>query len=125
MKIGMTSVFVNDPHAAFKVYTEVLGFVKRLYLPEMRLAIVASAEDPTGTGLLLEPDDHPLAKAYQQGLYGLGMPVITLTVPDLQSEYERLMALGVVFKKTPTKTDWGLEAIFDDTCGNFIQVVQM
>ena len=74
MKIGLTSVFVHDPIAAFKFYTEVLGFVKRMYMPEAWIAIVVSPEEPDGTGLLLEPNHNAIAKTYQKGLYKAGIP---------------------------------------------------
>jgi predicted enzyme related to lactoylglutathione lyase len=124
MKIKLVSVFVNSPVDAFKFYTEVLGFVEKMYVPEAYLAIVVSPEDPDGTQLLLEPNDHPIAKTYQEGIYKEGLPVIVFGVEDIQKEYERLKKLGVVFKKEPTKQEWGIEAIFDDTCGNYIQLVQ-
>jgi predicted enzyme related to lactoylglutathione lyase len=125
MKIALTSVTVNNPVEAFTFYTEVLGFVKRLYVPEAALAIVASPEDPDGTGLLLEPSDNPIAKTFQEAVYQAGLPVIVFGTEDIQKECERLKALGVVFKKEPTKTDWGTEAIFEDTCGNLIQLAQV
>ena len=125
MKIALTSIPVNDPLEAFTFYTEVLGFVKRLYVPEAYLAIVASPEDPDGTGLLLEPNNHPLSKTYQAGIYQENLPLITFGTDDIQQEYERLKALGVVFRSEPTKTDWGIEAVFEDTCGNLIQIAQM
>lgn len=125
MKIAITSVFVSDPIAAFKFYTEVLGFVEKLYMPEMYLAIVASAQDPNGTGLMLEPNQNPIAKTYQTAIYEAGFPVIIFGVDNVQQEYDRLIGQGVIFKKTPTKTDWGIEAIFDDTFGNYIQISQV
>jgi predicted enzyme related to lactoylglutathione lyase len=125
MKISLTSVFVDDPGKAFKFYTEVLGFVERMYVPEAALAIVASPEDVEGTGLLLEPNDNPIARTYQEGLYKAGLPVIVFGVEDIQKEYERLKELGVVFSEEPTKTDWGTKAVFDDTCGNLIQLGQV
>jgi predicted enzyme related to lactoylglutathione lyase len=124
MKISLTSIFVNDPSTAFKFYTEVLGFIERMYVPEVNLAIVASPEEPQGTGLLLEPSDNPIARPYQQGLHEQGLPAIVFGVEDLQREYERLTGLGVVFKQEPTKADWGTFAVFDDTCGNYIQIHQ-
>ncbi|HEU5101116.1 MAG TPA: VOC family protein [Roseiflexaceae bacterium] len=125
MKITLTSVPVDSPTEAFKFYTEVLGFAARMYVPEANLAIVASPEEPDGTGLLLEPNDNPIAKTFQQGVYQAGMPIIVFGSSDIQSEYERLKDRGVVFRKEPTKTDWGIEAIFEDTCGNLIQIVQV
>jgi predicted enzyme related to lactoylglutathione lyase len=124
MKIVLTSIIVNNPLEAFKYYTEVLGFIEKLYMPEGNLAIVASPEDPEGTQLLLEPNESPFVKSYQEALYSKGLPVIVFGVEDIQNEYDRLKSLGVVFKKEPTKTDWGIEAIFDDTCGNLIQLYQ-
>jgi predicted enzyme related to lactoylglutathione lyase len=125
MKISLTSVYVDDPIKAYKFYTETLGFVQRLYMPEMYLAIIASAEEPNGTGLLLEPNNNPIASTYQQALREGGFPVITFGTDDIQKEYERLKNLGVVFTKEPTPTHGGIEAIFDDTFGNYIQVFQV
>ncbi|HYP19844.1 MAG TPA: VOC family protein [Chloroflexia bacterium] len=124
MKIALTSVFVDDPGKAFKFYTEVLGFIERLYMPEANLAIVASSEEPGGTGLLLEPNDNPIAATYQQALYNAGLPAIVLGVEDVQQEYERLKAAGVAFSQEPTTSEWGTQAVFDDTCGNLIQLHQ-
>jgi len=125
MKIGLTSVFVDDPGKAFKFYTEVLGFVERMYIPEAQLAIVTSPEEPGGTGLLLEPNGNPIAGTYQAAIYKEGLPAIVLSVDDVQKEYDRLQKAGVVFTSEPTKTEWGTQAIFDDTCGNFIQLHQL
>jgi predicted enzyme related to lactoylglutathione lyase len=125
MKIALTSITVNNPVEAFTFYTEVLGFVKKIFVPEAALAIVASPEEPDGTGLLLEPNDNPIAKTFQEAVYQAGLPVIVFGTADIQKEYERLKALGVVFRKEPTKTDWGTEAIFEDTCGNLIQIAQV
>jgi predicted enzyme related to lactoylglutathione lyase len=124
MKIGLVSVFVHDPLVAFKFYTEVLGFVEKLYLPKEWLAIVVSAEDINGTSLLLEPNHNRIAKSFQTQVYKAGIPVIVFTVNDIQKEYERLLAKGVVFRKPPTKTSSGTEALFEDTCGNLIQLLQ-
>lgn len=124
MKIKLTSVFVHDPNEALKFYTETLGFVKIMHVPEAWLAIVAAPEEPQGTALLLEPNKNPIASTYQDALYKAGIPVIVFGVDDVQKEYERLKELGVVFKKEPTKNDYGIEAMFDDTCGNWIQIHQ-
>jgi predicted enzyme related to lactoylglutathione lyase len=124
MKIALVSLLVDDPIKAFKFYTETLGFIERLYMPEANLAIVASPEEPNGTGLLLEPNDNPIAKPFQEGVYAQGMPIIVFGVEDCQKEYEKLKARGVVFRQEPTKTDWGTQALFEDTCGNLIQIHQ-
>ena len=125
MKIGLTSVFVEDPNKAFVFYTEILGFVEKLHVPQAYLAIVASPEDPDGTQLLLEPNGNLGADKFQRAIYEAGLPVIVFNVADIQKEYERLKALGVAFRKEPTKVDYGVEAIFDDTCGNLIQLLQV
>src|SRR5436853_1173203 len=115
MKIAMTSVPVESPVKAFKFYTEVLGFIERLYMPEATLAIVVSPEEPNGTGLLLEPNENPLSKTFQEGVYKAGLPLIVFGVADIQQEYARLKGLGVVFRGEPQKTDWGTQAVFEDT----------
>ena len=124
MKISLTSVFVDDPGKAFKFYTEVLGFVERMYVPEAHLAIVASPEEPGGTGLLLEPNDNPIARTYQEALFKEGLPTMVFGVDDIEGEYERLKALGVTFRGEPTKTDWGTHVVLEDTFGNLLQLHQ-
>jgi len=125
MRIAMTSVSVIDPIAAFKFYTEVLGFKEKLYIPEAYIAIVVSPEDPDGTTLLLEPRGNLNSDKYFEGIYEAGLPVIVFGVADVQAEYESLKGRGVTFKNAPLKTDWGIEAIFDDTCGNYLQIAQI
>ena len=123
MKIALTSVS-NDPIAAFKFYTEKLGFLEKMYMPEMFLAIVVSPEDKDGTAILLEPRGGYGSGEFFGGIYEAGLPVIIFGVDDVEAEYEKLKGLGVVFKQEPTKTEWGTQAIFDDTCGNWIQIHQ-
>lgn len=124
MKIGMTSVFVPDPIAAFKFYTEVLGFREKMLMPEAYLAIVVSPEEPEGVNLMLEPNQNPIASTYQKGLYDSGIPCIVFFTADIQKEYERLKEKGVVFRKAPAQTEWGIETIFEDTFGNLVQLMQ-
>ena len=115
---------VDDPVRAFKFYTETLGFAKKVFMPEALLAIVVSTEDPDGTSLMLEPNDNPIARNYQEGLYNAGIPVIVFTAPDVQKEYERLLNAGVKFRNVPTKTQYGTDALFEDGFGNIIQLYQ-
>jgi predicted enzyme related to lactoylglutathione lyase len=124
MKIALTSISVNDPLAAFKFYTEVLGFKEKMYMPEMFLAIVVSPEDPDGTAILLEPRGNYGSKEFFDGIYNAGLPVIIFGSDDVEADHEKLKARGVVFKQEPTKNEWGTQAIFDDTCGNYIQIHQ-
>jgi predicted enzyme related to lactoylglutathione lyase len=93
-------------------------------MPEANLAIVVSPEDPEGTVLLLEPNDNPIAKTFQEGVFKAGLPVIVFGVTDIAAEYARLKRLGIVFRHEPKKTDWGTQTIFEDGCGNLIQMHQ-
>jgi len=128
MKIAMVSVLVADPVKAFKFYTEVLGFEEVMYSPENYIAIVKSTLDSDGTYLLLEPTEPggiEIAKTYKQKLYALGIPVISFSSNDIQKTADELKENGVKFKKDPVKTDYGYEAIFDDSNGNYIQLIQL
>ncbi|MDO9262022.1 MAG: VOC family protein [Flavobacteriaceae bacterium] len=125
MKIAMCSIPVTNPVKAHQFFTEILKFQSYLYLPENQLAIVVAANDPKSTKLLLEPNDNSISKNYQVGLYNKLIPAITLSVDDVFQEYHRLKQLSVTFLKEPTQQDWGIENVFDDTCGNYIQLVQL
>lgn len=126
MKIKLTSVFVDNQDKALKFYTEVLGFVKKEEMPvgKFKWLTVVSPEELDGTELLLEPNDNQAAKTYQMAIFKQGIPATTFSVKDVQKEYERMKKLDVVFTLGPTETGSGSVAIFDDTCGNFIQIVQ-
>lgn len=126
MRIKLTSVFVDDQESALKFYTEVLGFVKKQDFPlgEFKWLTVVSPEEPGGTELLLEPSDNPAARAYKDSIYEQGIAAAAFAVDDIQREYERLVQLGVEFKMEPTDVDTATIAVFDDTCGNLIQIYQ-
>ncbi len=128
MKIAMVSVFVEDPVKAFKYYTEVLGFEEVMYSPENYIAIVKSPLDSNGTSLLLEPTEPggiEVVKEYWKKLYALGIPVISFGSNNIQKTADELKKKGVKFTKEPVKTDYGYEAIFDDSNGNYIQLIQV
>ena len=127
MRIKLTSVFVNDQDKALKVYTEVLGFLKKQDFPmgEAKWLTVVSPVEPDGTELLLEPNGNPTAKTYQEGIYKQGIPATAFAVDDIQKEFERMKNLGVVFTMEPTRTGPVTVAIFDDSCGNLIQMYQV
>jgi catechol 2,3-dioxygenase-like lactoylglutathione lyase family enzyme len=127
VKIQLSSVMVNDQEKALWFYTEVLGFVKSKDIPmgAARWLTVASPEGPTDVELLLEPNEFPPAKVYQKALFDAGIPATAFAVDDIQSEYDRLTALGVVFRSPPTKTGPATVAAFDDTCGNVIQLYEV
>ena len=124
MKIHLTSVFVDDQDKALKFYTEVLGFVKKTEVPlgEARWLTVVSPDDPDSTELLLEPDGHPAVRPFKQALVSDGIPFTSFAVDDVQAEYERLRALNVQFTQAPLAMGPVTTAVFDDGCGNLIQI---
>ena len=124
MRINLTSVLVDDQDKALRFYTENLGFVKKTDVPvgEDRWLTVVSPDDPDGTELLLEPDGHPAAKPFKQALVDDGMPYTSFAVDEVNTEYERLQALGVRFTQEPLEMQSVTTAVFDDTCGNLIQI---
>ncbi|MGD8534973.1 MAG: VOC family protein [Candidatus Aminicenantes bacterium] len=126
MKIKLNSVFVDDQDKALNFYTEVLGFIKKTEIPlgEFKWLTVVSPEEPEGTELVLEPNSNPAAKAFQSALVKQGIPLTAFAVEDVQKEYERLKKLGVEFTMEPTQTGPTTVAVFDDTCGNLIQLYQ-
>lgn len=126
MKIVVTSVMVDDQTKALKFYTEILGFVKKHDIPmggEYRWLTVVSPEGGD-VELLLEPMGFAPAKTFQSELFNAGIPATLFGVNDIEKEYERLTGLGVAFKAKPTKAGPVTIAIFNDTCGNLIQMVQ-
>lgn len=127
MRIHLTSVFVDDQAKALAFYTEKLGFVKKDDVPlgADRWLTVASAQDPDGTRLLLEPSGHPAVNPFKDALVADGIPFTQFAVDDVQAEYERLNGLGVRFTQQPMNMGPVTTAVFDDTCGNLIQIAHM
>jgi len=127
MKIKLTSVLVDDQDKALKFYTEVLGFVKIKDFPvgQFKWLTIVSPEGPDDIELLLEPNDNPAAKTFQKAIFEQGIPLTAFAVEDIQKEYERMKRLGVVFRMEPTNTGEATVAVFDDTCGNLIQLYQV
>ncbi|GLC23602.1 VOC family protein [Roseisolibacter agri] len=124
MRIALASVLVDDQAKALAFYTEKLGFVKVLDIPmgEHRWLTVASPEGTPDVQLALEPNVHPAARPWQQALYADGIPLTSFESRDVHAEYERLVAKGVVFRTPPTVMGPVTIAMFDDTCGNLIQL---
>jgi predicted enzyme related to lactoylglutathione lyase len=120
-------VYVDDQEKALRFYTEVLGFLKKADFPvgEARWLTVVSPEDPDGTQLLLEPSDNTAAQVFKKALFEQDIPLTAFAVQDVQEAYERMKAMGVEFHMTPTQTEGPIMAVFDDTCGNLIQIFQL
>jgi predicted enzyme related to lactoylglutathione lyase len=127
MRIRLNSVLVGDQGEALRFYTEVLGFEKKTDIPagEYRWLSVVSPEEPDGAELVLEPNALPAAADYQRALREAGIPCTALAVDDIEKEHERLKGLGVAFTTKPTDTGGAIIAVFDDTCGNLIQLYQL
>lgn len=124
MRITVTSVMVDDQAKALRFYTEILGFVKKHDIPlgEHSWITVVSPEDPVGIELSLEPDEHPAAGPFKRALVEDGLPFTSFAVDDVADEYERLLGLGVRFTRSPVDMGPVTIAVFDDTCGNLIQI---
>ncbi|HEY6577092.1 MAG TPA: VOC family protein [Mycobacterium sp.] len=124
MRVNLTSVLVDEQDKALRFYTEVLGFTRKHDVPmgEFRWLTVVSPEDPDGTEIVLEPDEHPAAKPFKEALVADGIPFTSFAVDDVGAEYERLRGLGVRFTQEPTDMGPVTTAVFDDTCGNLIQI---
>ena len=127
MKIYVTSVFVDDQARALEFYTNILGFEKKHDIPlgEHRWLTVVSSEDTRGTELLLEPSAHPAVPPFKEALVSDGIPFVSFQVGDIDVEYQRLCELGVEFVQPPTAAGNVKTAVLDDTCGNFVQLVEM
>jgi len=129
MKIKLASVSIDDYDKALKFYTEILGFILKRDIPlgnDARWITVVSPDEPNGVELVLEPNaSYPAMKALKESLVRDGIPFTAFEVKDIQKEYERMKKLGVEFTMEPTNMGTTTAAIFDDTCGNLIQIYQL
>lgn len=126
MRINLSSVPVDDQEKALRFYTETLGFQKKHDIPlgTHRWITVVSPEDPDGTELALEPDEHPAVKPFKSALVEDGIPFTAFAVQDITAEHKRLEGLGVRFTQQPTDLGSVKAAVFDDTCGNLIMIAE-
>lgn len=128
MRITVTSVPVLDQERAREFYTSTLGFSVKHDVAVgddgARWLTVVSPEDPDGTEVLLEPLGHPAAAPYQEALHGDGIPWTQFGVDDVAAETARLKDLGVEFTMDPVTVGGVTVAVFDDTCGNLIQIIE-
>lgn len=127
MKINLTSVLVDDQDKALEFYTNVLGFIKKSDVPvgKFKWLTVVSPEGSPDIELLLEPNDNPAARTFQRAIFEQGIPATCFAVDDIEKEYGRMTKLGVAFRTKPTKTAGPTIAVFEDTCGNLIQLVEV
>jgi predicted enzyme related to lactoylglutathione lyase len=126
MKIKLSSIFVENQDHALDFYTRVLGFVNKHDIPmgQFRWITVVSPDANQDTELVLEPNENATAKTYQEALFKQGIPITAFEVDDIDTEYSRLSAQGVVFTMKPTEAGTVKVARFADTCGNLIQLYQ-
>ncbi|HEY8588429.1 MAG TPA: metalloregulator ArsR/SmtB family transcription factor [Naasia sp.] len=124
MRVAWVSVFADDQQQALDFYTEVLGFVAKHDVPlgDERWVTVVSRDDPDGVELVLEPASHPAVRQFRDALAADGVPLHSFAVDDVDAEHRRLSDLGVHFVQPPTRMGETTTAVFDDTCGNLIQI---
>lgn len=128
MKIYVTSVFVDEQQKALEFYRDRLGFELKRDIDlggGNRWLTVVSPDSPEGTELLLEPSEHPAVGPFKAALVTDGIPAASFMVEDMAVEVERLKSMDVRFVAEPMDAGAVLMAVFDDTCGNLIQIVQM
>jgi catechol 2,3-dioxygenase-like lactoylglutathione lyase family enzyme len=127
MRIHLTSIFVDDQAKALDFYTQVLGFVKKTEIPvgEHSWLTVESPDGVAGVELVLEPSTHPAVVPFKDALMADGIPMTSFAVEDVWAEYERLSSLGVVFTQEPVVMGPYTTAVFDDTCGNLLQIASV
>jgi len=126
MQITLASIMVENQDRALEFYTKVVGFDKKNDIPmgEFRWLTVCSPEGSVGTELVLEPMAFPPARTYQKALFEAGIPATAFITKDISAEYSRLKELGVQFRGEPKRMGPATVVIFEDTCGNLINLVQ-
>ncbi len=126
MRINLSSILVEDQERALKFFTEKLGFIKKMDMPigEYRWLTVTSPDGPEGVELVLEPMGFPPSRDYQKALYSAGIPITAFLSVDIQAEYKRLKECGVKFRSEPQAMGAIISVLFEDTCGNLINLVQ-
>jgi catechol 2,3-dioxygenase-like lactoylglutathione lyase family enzyme len=126
MKIGISSIMVDDQDKALAFYTEKLGFEKMADIPmgDYRWLTVVSPEGLPGVELALEPMSFPPSKAFQKALYEAGIPATAFLTGDIHFECRRLRERGVVLRGEPVATGPIISVNFEDSCGNLINLVQ-
>jgi glyoxylase I family protein len=126
MRIKLTSIMVDNQDKALKFYTEIFGFVKKHEIPmgEFRWLTVVSPDGRDDLELSLEPNANPAGRKFQDAMFEQGIPIAAFEVDDIQKEFNRLKAAGVVFTQEPTRMGPVAIAVCADTCGNLVQLYQ-
>jgi catechol 2,3-dioxygenase-like lactoylglutathione lyase family enzyme len=126
MQIKFVSVMVEDQERALEFYTSVLGFEKMADIPmgEYRWLTVTSPDGIAGVELVLEPMGFPPALAFQKALFDAGIPATALITKDIAADVARLKARGVRFRGEPADMGLITAVLFEDTCGNLVNLVQ-
>ena len=126
MQLKFISITVNNQDEALNFYTNVLGFTKMADIPmgEYRWLTVVSPEGIEGVELVLEPLAFEPARVYQKALFDAGIPATAFITNDINAEYDRLKKLGVIFRGEPQIMGPVTVVVFEDTCGNLINLVQ-
>ena len=130
MKIKLVSIPVENQEKALEFYTTKLNFVKKIDIPVgdgNRWLTLVSGEEQDGPELLLEPApiNFEPSQVYQKALFDAGIPYTQFDVSDVEKEYERLINLGVEFSVKPTEMGAAKLAVFNDNCGNHIQIAEI
>ena len=126
MQIKFASIFVEDQEKALEFYTSKLGFYKMADLPlgDYRWLTVSSSDGVEGAELLLEPTGFAPAKVYQKALYDAGIPATAFITKNLRAEMDKLVSRGVKFRGEPQQMGPVTVVLFEDTCGNLINLVE-
>jgi catechol 2,3-dioxygenase-like lactoylglutathione lyase family enzyme len=127
LKIKLNSIMVDNQGKALKFYTEVLGFAQGHDIDlgnGFRWITVFASDGHPDVELVLEPNANPAGKTFQAALFHQNIPATAFEVDDIDAEYRRLKALGVVFTTPPRQAGPVSIAVFADTCGNLIQIYQ-
>jgi catechol 2,3-dioxygenase-like lactoylglutathione lyase family enzyme len=126
MQLKFVSLMVEDQQRALDFYTGVLGFDKVSDLPmgPFRWLTVGSPDGIAGVELVLEPMNFPPAQVYQKALFEAGIPATALITRDIAADVQRLTARGVRFRGQPQNMGPISVVLFEDTCGNLINLVQ-
>ncbi|MGH9041504.1 MAG: VOC family protein [Acidimicrobiia bacterium] len=128
IRLAVTNVYVDDQAKALAFYTGMLGFVVKRDIPvgPARWLTVVAPDDPDGVEILLEPNQSAIATAYQSALYEAGLPSHTVFITDdIKAQHARMVDAGVTFTMNPTMMGPATQAVFDDTCGNLIMLLQV